>query len=141
MNKFLIGFAGMMLCFSAQAEIKVSDAWVRTTAPGQPVAAAYMQLTSDSDVDLVGASSDVAGSVEIHEMSMAGEVMKMRQVKVLPLKAGKAVELAPGGYHLMLLDLHHQIKEGEIVPIALMIKDKAGKQNTIYLKLSARAAK
>jgi len=140
MKRYVLGLVLISLSASVYAEVKVSNAWVKPTAPGQPVAAAYMQLTSDTDVDVVSASSAVAAKTEIHEMNMVGDVMKMRHLDLLPLKAGKPVDLKPGGYHLMLIDLDHQIKAGEIVPIELVTMDKAGKKNTIYLKISAQPA-
>ena len=73
-------------------------------------------------------------------MNMVGDVMKMRRIDELALKAGKPVDMKPGGYHLMLIDLNHQIKAGEIVPIELVTRDKAGKKNTVYLKVSAQPA-
>ena len=140
MKRYVLGLMLISLSASVYAEVKVSNAWVKPTAPGQPVAGAYMQLTSDTDVDVVSASSAVAAKTEIHEMNMVGDVMKMRSIDELALKAGKPVDLKPGGYHLMLIDLDHQIKAGEIVPIELVTRDKAGKKNTIYLKVSAQPA-
>ena len=140
MKRYVFGLVLISLSASVYAEVKVSNAWVKPTAPGQPVAGAYMQLTSDTDVDVVSASSSVAAKTEIHEMNMVGDVMKMRRIDELALKAGKPVDLKPGGYHLMLIDLDHQIKAGEIVPIELVTRDKAGKKNTIYLKVSAQPA-
>jgi len=140
MKRYVLGLMLISLSASVYAEVKVSNAWVKPTAPGQPVAGAYMQLTSDTDVDVVSASSSVAAKTEIHEMNMVGDVMKMRRIDELALKAGKPVDLKPGGYHLMLIDLDHQIKAGEIVPIELVTRDKAGKKNTIYLKVSAQPA-
>ena len=140
MKRYVLGLMLISLSASVYAEVKVSNAWVKPTAPGQPVAGAYMQLTSDTDVDVVSASSAVAAKTEIHEMNMVGDVMKMRRIDELALKAGKPVDLKPGGYHLMLIDLDHQIKAGEIVPIELVTRDKAGKKNTIYLKVSAQSA-
>jgi hypothetical protein len=86
-----------------------------------------MQLKSAADTALVSASSPVAGVVEIHEMKMDGGVMKMSAVKSLAVPAGKGVELKPGGYHVMLMDLKQPLKEGETVPVTLNFEDKAGK--------------
>lgn len=138
MNKFLIGLVLINLPLTVIAEVTVTNAWVKPTVPGQPVAGAYMTILSDHDVNLISASSTVAKSAEIHEMSMTGNIMRMRQIKQLPLHAGKAVELAPGGYHIMLIDLHHQIKEGEIIPLKLTTEDKAGNKKTLSLNLKAK---
>ena len=85
-----------------QNAISIKDAWVRPSHPGQDVGAAYMTLTSTQDVTLVRVESDVSNSIEIHSMTMQNGVMKMRMLDTLDLPANKAVELAPGGFHLML---------------------------------------
>lgn len=110
--------------FQAYAEVNISDAWVRANAPGQKVGAAYMALKSTQDSALVAAESPSAGSVEIHSMSMKNGVMKMRMLENLPLPAGKVEKLAPGGFHLMLLDLKKPLKAGEEVKFKLSFKDK-----------------
>lgn len=85
-----------------------------------------MKLTSDTNAQLVGASSPVAGMVQVHMMKMQDGVMIMREMKSLPLPKGKTVELAPGGYHIMLMELKQPLKAGEHVPITLKVK--AGKK-------------
>lgn len=128
-------------CFSmaANAELKVTDAWVKPTVPGQPVGAAYMKLTSDKNVEIVDLSSPVAGKTELHSMSMTGNIMRMKRVERLQLKAGRAVELKPGGYHIMLMELKHQIKEGETVPISVVTQDESGNKATVSIKAVATA--
>ena len=138
MKNIVSGLAILVISTSALADVSVSHAWVRSTAPGQPVGAAYMQLVSDSDTVLVSASSPVAKTVEMHEMSMNGDVMKMRQLKQIELKAGQKVTLEPGSSHLMLIDVKHQIKPDEIVPIQLEFKDKSGKSKSVDLKVKAQ---
>jgi periplasmic copper chaperone A len=108
-------------------EVKISDSWVRENAPGQSVGAAYMTLNSPQDSTLVYVETPAAGSVEIHSMSMENNVMKMRMLEELPLKAGKPEKLAPGGFHLMLLDLKAPLKAGENAAFKLCFKDSAGK--------------
>jgi copper(I)-binding protein len=85
------------------AQVTVKDPWVRATVPAQKATGAFMQITSAQDARLVEARSPVAGVVEVHEMVMEKEVMKMRAIKGLDLPAGKTVELKPGGYHVMLM--------------------------------------
>ncbi|MDO8699052.1 MAG: copper chaperone PCu(A)C, partial [Rhodoferax sp.] len=83
--------------------VHVKDAWARATGQGQTATGAFMKLTAKDGAKLVSVSSPVAGVVEVHEMNMEGDVMKMRAVQGgLELPAGKAVELKPGGYHVML---------------------------------------
>ncbi|HVS27293.1 MAG TPA: copper chaperone PCu(A)C [Burkholderiales bacterium] len=107
---------------TAAGEVDVVQAWVRTTAPGQQVAGAYLQITSAVPAKLIAASSPVAGSVEIHSMRMEGGIMKMRQLQDLDLPANKPVKLEPGGLHLMLLDLKTPLKPGDRVLLRLTVQ-------------------
>ena len=124
---------------AALAQVAVTDAWVRGTVASQKATGAFMQLKSASDVSLVGASSPVAGIVEIHEMKMDAGVMRMSAVAALPLPAGKTVELKPGGYHVMLMALKAPLKEGDTVPITLTFKDKDGRASTIVVNAPVKA--
>lgn len=120
------------------ANVSVSDAWARATMPGQKVSGAYMQLRSDADARLVGASSPGVPRVEVHEMSMDGDVMRMREVKAIDLPQGKTVSLEPGGFHIMLMNLPKPIAAGEIVPLTLVV-EAGGKRQTIEVKAEARS--
>src|ERR1700716_3047157 len=97
-------------------------AGVRGTVRGQTTAGAYMELTSDRRASLLGAESPAAGSAEIHEMRMEGNVMRMRAVPRLELPPGKTVELRPGGHHMMLVGLKRPLKKGDLIPIHLKIE-------------------
>jgi hypothetical protein len=97
-----------------------------------------MQLRSAKDAKLVEARSLVASVVELHEMKLEDNVMRMRAVTALDLPAGRAVELKPGGYHVMLMDLKQQMKEGEVVPVTLVI-ESGGRRETIEVKATVRA--
>lgn len=123
----------------AQTTVKVEDAWVRGTVAAQKATGAFMRITADKNARLVGASSPVAGVVEVHEMSMQGDVMKMRQVEGISLVAGKAVELKPGGYHVMLMDLNGQVKAGDMVPLTLEFEDAGKLRFTQVLEVPVRA--
>jgi hypothetical protein len=82
----------------------------------------------------------VAGIVEIHEMAMEGNVMKMRALPAgLDLPAGKSVELKPGGYHVMLMDLKKELKAGDTVPVTLVIEGADKKRETVEIKAPVRA--
>lgn len=126
-----LGLALMFGAFTLPAwaqTVKVEDPWVRATVAGQKATAAFMKLTADAPVKLTGGKTPVAPVVEIHEMVMEGDVMKMRAIDGgLPLEAGKTVELKPGGYHVMLIDLPKPLKEGEKVPLTLTFTDAEGK--------------
>lgn len=131
--------AATLIATGAQAQVTVKDAWVRATVPQQKATGAFMQLNAAKDTRLVSASSPVTPLVEVHEMAMQDNVMRMRQVPALELPAGKAVELKPGGYHVMLLDLKQQVKEGDTVPLTLVFEGKDGKRETVEVKAPVRA--
>jgi len=120
------------------ANLSVTDAWARATMPGQKVSGAYMQLQSDADARLVSASSPAVPRVEVHEMKMDGDVMRMREVKSIELPKGKTVSLEPGGYHIMLMNLTKPIAAGEVIPLTLVV-ESGGKRQTIEVKAEARA--
>jgi len=124
---------------AASAQTTVKDAWVRGTVAPQKATGAFMQITSAQGGKLVSAQSPLAGVTEVHEMAMDGNVMKMRAVPALELPAGKAVELKPGGYHVMLMDLKQPLKEGESVPLTLVVEGKDGKRETLELKVPVKA--
>lgn len=120
-------------------QIVVGEPWVRATVPQQSGTGAFMTLTSPADTTLVQADSPVAKHVEVHEMAMENHVMKMRQLaKGLPLPAGQTVELKPGGYHIMLIDLNGQVKEGEQVPLTLTFENADGQRSSIDIQAPVR---
>ena len=133
-----VAASAALLSHAAQAQVTVKDAWVRATVAQQKATGAFMQLQSAQDAKLVAAQSPVAGVVEVHEMAMDNGVMKMRAVPSLVLPAGKAVELKPGGYHVMLMDLKGQVKDGDTVPVTLVVEGKDGKRQSIEVKAPAR---
>jgi copper(I)-binding protein len=131
----LLALAALQPAF---AQTTVKDPWVRGTVAQQKASGFFAQITSTAGGKLVGASSPVAGAVEIHEMSMAGDTMKMRALTALDLPAGKSVELKPGGYHVMLLDLKQQLKAGDEVLVLLVIEGAGGKRETLEVKAPVR---
>lgn len=124
---------------SALAQTTVKDPWVRGTVAQQKSTGAFMQVTSTQGGKLISAKSPVAGVVEIHEMVMEGDLMKMRAIPGLELPAGKPVELKPGSYHVMLMELKQQLKEGETVPVTLVVEGKDGKRENIEVKAPVKA--
>ena len=140
LNALLFGAIAALAAQPAlSATISVTDAWARVTMPGQPVSGAYMNIQSDADARLISASSPLIPQVEVHEMKMDGDMMRMREVKSIDLPKGKTVSLQPGGYHIMLMNLKKPITAGEIIPLALVI-ESGGKQQTVEVKAEARAA-
>jgi copper(I)-binding protein len=126
----------------AQAQLlpKVEAAWVRSSVPGQQGTGAFMKLTAKESTQLVGVSTPVAGTAEVHEMKMDGDVMRMRAVPKLDLPAGKTVELKPGGYHVMLMDLKQPLAPGSTVPLTLVLRNPKGVESKLELKVPVAAA-
>jgi len=129
---------GLMLASSAGAQVTVDQAWVRATAPGQPVAGAYLKVESAQAAALVAVRTPVTARAEIHEMKMEGGIMKMRPVTRIELPAGKTVELKPGGYHLMLMNIAKPLRAGETVPITLVIEGADKKRQEVEVKAEVR---
>jgi hypothetical protein len=116
------GAALLLVVQIAHAQVEVKGAWARPAVAGQSATGAFMTLTAKDGARLLGAASPVAGLVEIHEMAMDGNVMKMRAVPAVELPAGRAVELKPGGYHVMLMDLKQALKAGEKIRLDLRLE-------------------
>jgi len=119
----------------AQAEdvmagnLKISAPWARATPKGASVGGGYMAITNTGNAPdrLIGGTTTVAGRFDVHEMKMEGGVMKMRPVSGgLEIKPGQTVQLEPSGYHLMLVGLTQQLKEGDHFKATLEFA-KAGK--------------
>ncbi|MFA5703464.1 MAG: copper chaperone PCu(A)C [Advenella sp.] len=136
-NSVLI-ISAALFSAAANAAVTVEDAWVRATVQGQQATGAFMKLTSDTDGKLIEAKSNISKAVEIHEMAMQDDVMKMRQIPSLDLPNGKLVELKPGGYHIMFIDLHHQVKENDEIDLQLVVENKDGSKETINIKAPAK---
>jgi copper(I)-binding protein len=119
--------------------VQVQDAWARATVANQSATGAFMKLTAPAATRLVEVRSPVAGIVEVHEMKLEGDVMRMRAVSALPLPAGQTVELKPGGYHVMLMDLKAPVKAGDNLPLTLVFEGADGKRQTQDVKATVRA--
>ena len=139
---WLLSIALMAFAASIQAQeakvgsIKIENAYVRATAPGQPAAGAFMKIDNSGAADqLVSASSPAAGEVQLHQMSIEGNVMKMGQVKDIAVPANGSVDLKPGGYHIMLMNIKAPLKAGETVPVKL----KFAKAGEVEVKLPVNA--
>ena len=128
---------GLAFTSWAQAQnVEVQNAWARATVQGQKASGAFVTLTAQTPGRLVSVSSPVAGVAEVHEMKMEGDVMKMRALaNGLELPAGKPVELKPGGYHVMLMDLKLPLQKDTTIPVTLVFKDAKGVETKKELKL------
>lgn len=120
------------------ADIEVNSAWARPTVAGQMGTGAFMHLTSKEGARLLGASSDVAGVVEIHEMAMQGNVMQMRAIRSLDLPPGSTIELKPGGHHMMLMDLKRPLATGEKIKVELRLETRDKKLVTQPVEVEVR---
>jgi copper(I)-binding protein len=134
--------AGFGMVATAQAQtakvgsVQIENAYTRATVPGQQVAGGFMKIENKGSADqLVSASSPVASEVQLHEMAMEGNVMRMRQVKEIPVPAGGAVELKPGGLHLMFINIKAPLTAGETVPVKL----KFAKAGEVEVKMPVNA--
>jgi hypothetical protein len=110
-------------------DLVISQAWSRATPNGAKIGAGYFTIENKGSAAdrLVGVSGDVSPRIEVHEMSMSNGVMKMRAVDGgVAIDPGKTVKLAPGGYHLMIMDLKSPLKQGDKLPLTLQF-EKAGK--------------
>ena len=115
-------------------DLRFGNAWVRATPPNAKVAGAFLNIenTGKSGDRLISASADVAASAEIHEMTMQGDIMQMRQLtEGLEIPAKQAVTLKPGGVHLMLIAPKWAIAEGQKVKITLLF-EKAGRRTVEF---------
>lgn len=121
----------------SDAVLVASEVWVRSTVPEQKATGAFATIKAQADGQIVAARSEVAGVTEIHEMKMEGDVMRMRALDAIPFKAGDTISLAPGGNHIMLMDLKKPITEGEQVSLVLTVKKPDG--STVEVPLQAKA--
>ena len=121
------------------APVAAEGAWARASVQGQTATGAFMRLTARESVSLVGVASPAAGVAEVHEMKMEGQVMRMRAVAAVPLQPGQALELKPGSYHLMLMDLKAPLKVGTQVPVTLTFRDSKGATSQLQLAVPVLA--
>jgi copper(I)-binding protein len=140
--KHLIGAAVLAalssaVSLSAHAQVVVKDAWARATVPAAKASGAFMQVESKGDARLVDVRTPLA-TAELHQMAMQDNRMSMAHVAAIDLPAGKPVALAPGGYHVMLMGLKQQLKEGDVVPLTLVVEHKGGKRENVEVQVLVR---
>jgi periplasmic copper chaperone A len=132
MKKLLLALAsGALFSTAALAQVSVSDAWIRATVPQQKSAGAFLRIRSATAASLVAVRTPVAASAELHQMAMQGQQMTMRRAGTVALPAGQEVNFGPGGYHVMLFGLKQQLKDGDTVPLTLVIEDAAHKRTEV----------
>lgn len=125
MKKLWFGLL-LLASVTANAAVKIDQAWARATAPGQAVGGVFLKITSDKPAVLKAASCDCAAEVQIHESYLENGIARMKQRQNVVLPAGKAVEFKPGGLHIMLFDLKLPLKEGKQLVVDLTV-ETAGK--------------
>jgi copper(I)-binding protein len=134
-----VAFAALLVTPAGAQDVKAGDlvikqAWSRATPGGAKIAGGYLTIANKGAAAdrLIGGSADVAGKLEIHEMTMNNGVMTMRPLaKGLVIEPGNTAKLAPGGYHLMLMDLKGPLKQGDKLPVTLEF-EKAGKVKVAF---------
>ena len=137
--------AGSPAAFAADVkagDLVITQPWSRATPGGAKTGAGYLTIENKGGAPdrLVAVSGDVAGRIEVHEMAVNNGVMTMRPLeKGLVIEPGKTVALAPGGYHLMLMELKSPLKQGDKLPVTLEF-EKAGKV-AVTLEVQAVGAK
>jgi copper(I)-binding protein len=133
-------FLGTLLATPAHADdvkagdLVISQPWSRATPGGAKVAGGYLTIENKGSAPdrLIGGSTELAGRLELHEMATTNGVMTMRPLDSgLAIAPGKTVKLAPGGYHLMMMDLKGPLKQGDKLAVTLDF-EKAGKVKTIF---------
>ena len=132
-----------LLCAGqAQAQsVIVKDAWIRGTVQGQTATGAFMELTAKTNARLVGVSTPLTKSAEVHNMTMENGVMKMFPVDGIDVPVGKTVRLASGGYHVMLTNLQKSLNPGDKVPMKLTFELADKKRETVDLSVEVRDIK
>ena len=134
-----VTLASLVLATSALAqEVTVAESWARATVPGQKATGAFMKITSKDGAKITGVSSPAAGVAEIHEMKMEKDVMKMAAIPSLNVPAGGAVELKPGSYHVMLMDLKAPLADSSVVPVTLSFENAKGVKSQIELQVPVK---
>lgn len=120
----------------ATGPIQAEAGWSRAAGAGR-VGAGFLTLRNSGEADrLVSARADIARTVELHTHIREGNVMRMRPVEAIDLPSGQSVTLAPGGLHLMLIDLKQPLRQGDSVPVTLVF-EKAGE---IQVTLAVQSA-
>lgn len=120
-----------------QDGIAIQNAWVRPTVGEQDATGAYLTITSQDDLTLVGVATPAAEIAEVHEMKMDGDIMRMRMAERIEIKAGEPLELKPGGYHVMLMALTAPVVAGDEVELSLQFEKADGSKVEIPVKALA----
>jgi len=132
--------SGLAWAHPDAAHVQVDNAWARASVPGQQASGAFMRLTAKEPLKLVAVETPAAAVAEVHEMKMEGDVMRMRAIDELDLPKGVAVDLKPGGYHLMLQQLKAALVKDTQLPLTLVFKDAKGELSRLNLQVPVRVS-
>jgi copper(I)-binding protein len=127
-------FSGIVSLSAFSQSVVVTDPWIRSTVQGQKATGAFMKIASKDGAKLIEVSSPVAGISEIHEMKMEKEVMKMAAIKSLNVPVGGLVELKPGSYHIMLMDLKSPLAAQSKIPLTLTFESANGVKSKVEVQ-------
>ncbi len=120
--------------------LKIEHPMARATVPAQKMSGGFVKIENKGGADkLLSASSPASKSMELHTMTMDGNVMKMREVKAIDIPSNGTVELKPGGLHLMFIDLNEQLKPGSTFKVKLKF-EKAGEVEVPFQVMDMRPA-
>ncbi len=121
---------------SDESKVLIRDGWVQEGPPSQKITAAYMVIENQTNADIAlrSASTEVAETVELHKMELVDGMMNMHRVETIDIPAGGTAELKPGGYHLMVIGLRKELKEGDKVKITLEFSGDLRRTITIPVK-------
>jgi len=117
-------------------QVVIKGAWLQQGPPSQKMTAAYMLIENHgaNEIELLSAHTEIANVVELHQMRLEDGMMRMRRVDSIRIPAGASVELKPGGYHLMVIGLKKEIKDGEVVPFVLQFSAQITKTINVPVK-------
>ncbi|MCC7266965.1 MAG: copper chaperone PCu(A)C [Caulobacteraceae bacterium] len=136
MKTALLAALALAACAPAAraAPVEVVSAWCRPAGAGAPTAACYVTLKAAAADRLTTVASPLAGKVEVHDMSMAGGIMRMRHMtEGLPLPAGETVRMGPGGKHLMLIGPKGALTVGGKLPLTLTFQKAPAQTVTAHI--------
>jgi len=108
----------------ATGDIEIHDPWVRPTTKGENAAVYFLLHNHSKNTDeLIGASSNFADVVEIHESKLVNDIMQMSMVSSVPFSAGEEVTFTPGSYHIMLVNIKQEIRTGDHIGVILHFRN------------------
>jgi copper(I)-binding protein len=131
-------WAAFLALGAAHAQVTVSNAWVRATVAQQTATGAFMQIRSTQTLRLVGVRTPLTPVAQVHQMSMANGVMRMAEVASVEVGPTQPLELKPGGYHVMLMDLKRAVQPGQPILLTLVFSHPSGPELEVPVKAEVR---